>query len=209
MQMTKDVNQYFLEGCGRCEKGGTPDCKVHAWDKVLKALRQILNATELKEECKWGAPAYTYKRKNILMLSAFNDNCRIGFFKGALLKDPEGVLVSPGKNSNESRELRYTTVKKVKEQKGVILSYVAEAIEIEKAGKVVPKKSADDFEMPEELLQALEANPALAEAYEQLTPGRKKSYLIHVGSAKQSKTRASRVEKCVPKILAGKGFLDR
>lgn len=209
MPMNKSAENYFAEGCGRCEKGGTPECKIHRWSEVLPALREILLASELTEDCKWGVPVYTFKGKNVAILGAFNDTCRIGFVKGALLTDPEGMLLRPGENSHESRELRFTDAATVKAQRAIILSYIAEAIQFEKDGKSVPKKAVDDYPMPEELLTALEQDPLLAAAYEALTPGRKKSYLIHIGGAKQSATRASRVEKCVPKILAGKGFLDR
>lgn len=206
MDMTTEADVYFKDGCGRCDKGATDDCKARTWAKVLAALRKIILTTELEEDCKWGQPIYTLNGKNLLLLSAFNAHVRIAFFNGALLKDPENVLQLPGPNSHVSRDMRFETVKEVTSQKQFILDYIAEAIANEKAGKRVPKKSVDDYDMPEELIQALDEDPAFAEAFDALTPGRKKSYIIHIGGAKQAKTRASRVEKCMPKVYAGLGF---
>jgi uncharacterized protein YdeI (YjbR/CyaY-like superfamily) len=206
MDMTTDVEVYFKDGCGRCDKGETDECKARVWSSVLTALRTILRATELQEDCKWGAPIYTLAGKNVLSLSAFNAHVRIGFFKGALLADPENLLERPGPNSHVSRDMRFKTVGDVKARKAILLAYIEEAIANERAGKQVPPKPVDDYDMPEELIQALDEDPAFAEAFEALTPGRKKSYIIHIGGAKQAKTRASRVEKCMPKVYSGLGF---
>lgn len=164
--------------------------------------------TELNEEVKWGNPCYTLNGKNVLMLSALKNSALIGFFKGALLNDSHRLLVSPGKNSQSDQRLVYTDVETVSDQESIILEYIQQAIEIEKAGlKVEYKKSPEPI--PEELKAVFENDPTLKIAFESLTPGRQRGYILHFSQPKQAKTRISRIEKLIPKIRSGKGFHDR
>ena len=203
------VDNYFVVGCGRCPLGGTPDCKVHSWEGEMEQLRRILLETELVEEYKWSVPCYTIDNNNVLLLSAFKDYCALSFFKGALLKDPEGILVAPGPNSQSSRVMRFTSVDDVLAIEPAIRAYVEESIAIERAGLKVQFKDTSQFDFPDELLSAFEDDPAFAAAFDALTPGRQRGYLIYFSSAKQSKTRVSRIAKHMPRIFEGKGFHDR
>ena len=206
--MNPNVDRYFIEGCGRCPLGGTPQCKVLSWQEEMKLLRTILLDCGLTEEVKWSVPCYTFQKKNIVLMSAFKEYCALGFFKGALLKDPAGILTKPGKNSQAMRQARFTTVQQVLELEPVLRACIREAIDVEKAGlKVAFKKNPEP--VPGELQQKLDEDPALKTAFEALTPGRQRGYILHFSAAKQSKTRVSRIEKCIPRILAGKGFHDR
>jgi len=207
--MITNPDAYFRNGCGRCPLFDTPQCKVHRWKEVLAALRSILLETDLTEEAKWGQPCYTDKGKNILLLSALKDYCAISFFKGALLKDPRKVLIQPTKNSNADRSLRFTTPDEVHQQEEIIKEFIHQAIKNEREGLKVPSRSVSDFEMAEEFQKFLDQDPALNAAFEALTPGRQKAYLLHFAQPKQSKTRISRVEKCIPKIMDGIGLNDR
>ena len=192
----------------RCPLGGTPDCKVHSWQAELKRLREIVLDCGLTEELKWSVPCYTHNGKNVFILSAFVDYCAISFFKGALLKDPQELLVKPGENSQAARYLKFTSLLQINEQETVIRAFIKEAIAIEKAGlKVQFKKEPEPI--PEEFQVFLDGDPHLKQAFESLTPGRKRGYILHFTQPKQSKTRVSRIEKCIPKILAGLGFHDR
>lgn len=203
------VDQYLASGCGRCELGGTPQCKVQPWVEELHLLREILHESDLTEEIKWGAPCYTHGGKNVLMMSALKECVTISFFQGALLKDPENILEKPGENSRFARYIRFTDSKTIRSQKATILDYIQEAIENEKAGKKVDVSKDDGPEYPEELLQKFEADPDFEEAFSALTPGRQRGYLLHFSSAKQSKTRTARIEKFTPKIFEGKGWNER
>ncbi len=206
--MIPEVDQYLLEGCGRCKFGGTPDCKVHTWEAELQRLRRILSGSGLKEELKWGVPCYTWEGKNVLVVSAFKAYAALSFFKGVLLKDHHKLLHTPGKNSQASRVLKFTAVEQILELEPIIKACVEEAIEIEKAGlKVEFKKNPEPI--PEELQLELELNPDLKLAFEALTPGRQRGYILYFSAPKQSKTRTARIAKYIPKILTGKGFHDR
>lgn len=206
--LTKDVETYLAKGCGRCEHFGTPECKVLLWTDTLLALRALLRSTELVESMKWGSPCYAVEgHGNVLMLTSFRRYAALSFFKGALLDDPDERLDRPGPNSQAMRLLPFQTADEVAAQEASIRGFVAQAIALEKAGARVDFKS--DEPMPEELQEMLDAQPEVAEAYEALTPGRQRSYRLHVGGAKQAATRVSRAEKCIPKILAGKGFNER
>lgn len=206
--MTKDTETYFAEGCGRCKLGGTPACKVHTWAAELRQLRTILLDCGLAEESKWGVPCYTYGGSNVLSLAAFKDYCSVSFFKGALLHDAAGILVKGGENSQAIRLIRFTNEKEVADRSVTLRNYVFEAIEIEKAGLKVVFKQPEEFEVPEEFQQKMEQIPALKEAFHSLTPGRRRGYLLHFSSAKQSKTREARIEKWIPAIMDGKGIDD-
>lgn len=204
----QNFTDFVTLGCGRCDKGGTPECKVHAWTAEVNLLRNILQETGLEETIKWSQPCYTYNNKNVLLLSVLKEACFLGFFKGALLNDPQGLLVKPGPNSQAIRQLKFTSVKEIQDKMSLIKSTLQEAIELEKQGKeVVFKKEQDPI--PEELEKRWANDSALKAAFEALTPGRQRGYLLYFNAPKQSKTRVSRIEKYVPKIMAGKGFHDR
>lgn len=203
------VDLYLQDGCMRCALGGTPDCKVNDWQPELVELRRILLETALDEELKWSMPCYTHQGKNILLLSAFKDSTTLNFFKGSLMKDPEGLLSKPGKNSQAARYIKFTSTKEVIALEPIIKAYIDEAIQIEKSGLKVEFKAASDFEVPEEFQAKLDQDPALQMAFDALTPGRQRGYLLYFSGAKQSQTRSSRVEKFIPKIMEGKGFHDR
>ena len=203
--MIKDPNDYFIDGCGRCSLHGTDQCKVRTWADSLVLLREIMLQSGLEEEAKWGQPTYTLKGKNVAMIFSFKDSCGISFFKGVLLQDDTKILVPAGANSNVARLLKITSAAQVAELEPYIHAYIAEAIALEKSGAKVPKPTERE-PMPETLAHWLENDPQLQTAWDLLTPGRQRSYILHVGSAKQEQTQLNRIEKCIPKIYAGKGF---
>jgi len=203
--MIKDPNDYFIDGCGRCSLHGTDQCKVRKWANPLVLLREIMLQSGLEEEAKWGQPTYTLKGKNVAMIFSLKDSCGINFFKGVLLKDDAKILVPAGANSNVARMLKISTAAEVSQLEPHIHAYVAEAIELEKSGAKVPKPTERE-PMPETLVNWLENDTQLQKAWDLLTPGRQRSYILHVGSAKQEQTQLNRIEKCIPKIYAGKGF---
>ncbi|HCA09645.1 YdeI family protein [Chryseobacterium sp.] len=178
------------------------------WQKEFKKLRTILLNTGLEEELKWGCPCYTYHGKNIVLIHGFKEYCALLFFKGALLNDTHHILIQQSENVQAARQIRFTTLKEIIDLEKVIPIYVYEAVEAEKSGIKVPMKKTKDFEMPEEFQNKLDQNPELKEAFEGLTPGRQRAYLLHFSSAKQSKTREERIQKYIPQILVGKGLKD-
>lgn len=204
-QKIHTVEEYFSIGCGRCDKGSTPECKVHQWADELQLLRAIALESGLVEELKWSQPCYTYNGTNIVLVSAFKHYAFMTFFKGSLLTDPEKILEKAGENSKAGSVARFTNVKDIKKNTKVLKQYIQEGIELVKAGKKV-EKSTTDYVMPEELLQVLENDPEMFDAFEALTPGRQRSYFLHVSSAKQEKTRFTRAQKCKSKVMAGLGF---
>lgn len=206
--MNQNVDTYLAEGCYRCNLGGTPQCKVHKWNDELILLRKILLDCGLTEEIKWSFPCYTNHGKNIVMLSAFKEYASVSFFKGSLLNDAEHLLDKPGENSQSSRQFRFKDVENIIKLEATIKAYVFEAIEVEKAGLKVASKPVEEYDMPDELQQQFDSLPKLKEAFYALTPGRQKGYLLYFSQAKQAKTRISRIEKFIPKILQGKGFND-
>lgn len=174
------------------------------WREELKALRRILLDTALTEDLKWRAPCYTYQGHNVVILGGLKEYCAFSFFKGALLRDAKGILETPGENTQSGRLIRFTSVQEIDEMETVLKAYVREAIEVERAGlKVDFRRLA--LTIPAEFQDKLDRMPALRTAFEKLTPGRQRAYTLYISAAKLSKTRASRVEKCVPKILAGRG----
>lgn len=206
--MNKSVDNYFLEGCGRCPLGGTPDCKVQAWTSELELLRKIALECGLTEESRWGAPCYTFQNKNILMVSALKEYCSIGFFKGSLLSDDKNLLIKQGPNSQAVRLFKFENINEIVKIESDIKAYIFESIEVEKAGlKVTFKKNLEPI--PEELEAKFEEDPIFKNAFEALTPGRQRGYLIHFAQPKQEKTRMSRIEKCTPMILSGIGLNDK
>lgn len=201
------VDQYLIDGCGRCEFYKTPRCKVHDWVDELKALRAIVAETELTEDVKWSFPCYTLNNGNVALLSAFRDYASLSFFKGSLLKDERNLLTTPGQNSMAARYFKFTSVEQVEQLRPVILEYLKEAIENERAGLKVEANKVNP-EYPEELIAKFEEDPIFKNAFESLTPGRQRGYLYFFNGAKQSKTRAGRIEKYAAKILDGKGMMD-
>ncbi|MDF2156349.1 YdeI/OmpD-associated family protein [Algoriphagus sp. CAU 1675] len=204
--MNPKVDLYFIEGCGRCKLGGTPQCKVHTWEDELQELRSIILETGLNEELKWSVPCYTFQGKNLLLLAAFKEYCALSFFKGSLLKDEKKLLHQPGENSQATRQFRFTQLGEIQEMESILKAYIQEAKELEKAGLKVDFKEKKALVFPDELLQKFEENPVLKRAFEALTPGRQRAYTLYFSAAKQSKTRASRIEKCIPQIFEGKGL---
>ena len=186
--------------------------KAKKWQEELKTLRPIILGCGLTEELKWGVPCYTFendkKSEKIVLIHVFKDYCAVLFFKGALLKDAKGILIQQTENVQSARQLRFTDVSEVVAMKATIKAYIKEAIAVEKAGLTMDFKKTTEFNMPEEFQHQLDASPALKTAFEALTPGRQRGYLLHFAAAKQSKTRTARVEKCMPQILNGKGLLD-
>jgi len=181
--------------------------KATKWREEFVRLRKITRRREVSEEVKWGKPVYTFQESNILILQGFKEYCALMFCKGALLKDAHGLLKKPGESTQAARQIRFTNVREIAELEPVLTAYIREAMEAEMAGlKVEFKKNPEP--VPEELQKQLEANPDLKAAFEGLTPGRQRAYILHFSAPKQSKTRESRVEKCMPHILKGKGLND-
>ncbi len=207
--MNPKIDTYLAVGCGRCPLGNTPECKVHNWTEELETLREIVLESGLKEELKWGVPCYTFEGNNIAIVSAFKEYCSISFFKGVLLKDANGILSKQGENSQSGRLVKFTDVEQIIEKEAILKDYIAEAIEIEKAGLKVEYKDVSEYEIPEELQNKLDANESFKNAFNALTPGRQKGYILHFSQPKQSKTRESRIEKSMPQIFLGKGLNDR
>lgn len=183
--------------------------KDSQWKTAFNQLRTIVFSTGLSEELKWGHPCYTHKAANVVLIHGFKEYCALLFHKGVLLKDSEGILIQQTENVQAARQIRFSSTDEITEQEAIIKSYIYEAIEVEKAGLQVEMKKTDEFEMPEEFQSALDDNPALKLAFEALTPGRQRGYLLHFAHAKQSKTRTARIEKYTPHILEGKGLNDR
>jgi uncharacterized protein YdeI (YjbR/CyaY-like superfamily) len=209
MGMTKDVETYFTDGCGRCPLGGTPDCKVHKWTEELNILRSIVLHSGLTEESKWGVPCYTFKGSNVLIISAFKEYCALSFFNGSLLEDAEGLLEKPGENTQAARLFKFTNTSQIETLENTLKKYIQEAVLLAEEGAKVTFKKTDAYPIPEEFEAVLNTNPSVKQAFEQLTPGRQKGYLLYFAQPKQSATRTNRIEKCIPKILQGKGFHDR
>src|ERR1043166_978993 len=175
------------------------------WQNETDNLRKIALDCDLVEELKWGKPCFTYRKKNVAIIIPLKKACALSFFKGALLKDPKHILQKIGE-AQAGRWIKFTSPKEISALQGTLRRYIAEAIEIEEAGKKVPLKKASEYVVPEELQVRLDAAPELKAAFEALTPGRRKSYIFHVAGAKQAKTRAARAEKGVPMILSGRGM---
>jgi len=178
------------------------------WKEESRKLREIILDCGLDEELKWGKPCYAFEGSNIVLIHGFKNYCAILFMKGALLKDSKGILVQQTENVQAARQIRFMNLKDVTEKEAAIRAYVKEAIEVEKTGLEVPLKKTSEFKMPEEFKKKLGKNATLKKAFEALTPGRQRGYLLYFSAAKQSTTREARVEKCAPQILKGKGLDD-
>jgi uncharacterized protein YdeI (YjbR/CyaY-like superfamily) len=206
--MITDIEDYFAKGCGRCERFATPDCSTRRWADGLNDLRRICLESGLVETVKWGHPCYMHAGRNIVIIGAFRSDFRISFFNAALMKDPDGILEKQGPNTRHRDMIRFADNSQVAKMEPVILSYLKEATGYADAG-IKPPKDQNDIELPDELVEALDSDPELAEAFHNLTPGRQKSYVINLGSATKAATRKTRVVKFREKILAGKGATER
>ncbi|HST29792.1 MAG TPA: DUF1801 domain-containing protein [Chthoniobacterales bacterium] len=182
--------------------------RASTWRAEMTELRAIVLGCPVTEELKWGKPCYTFESSNVAIIQGFKEYCALLFPKGALLKDPNGILVQQTENVQAARQLRFTTLREIVQLKSVIKSYVNEAIAAEKAGLEVTYKRTSEFKVPAELKERLDEDLAFKRAFEALTPGRQRGYLLYFGGAKQSKTRETRIEKCIPRILKGKGLQD-
>ena len=205
---TISAEAYLADGCGRCSHYKTSECKVHLWTPALEALRTILLASELTEEMKWGSPCYTLDGKNVLLMASFKEFCSLNFFRGALLTDEKRVLEPAGPNTRSARLFKFTSAAQVTGHRALIIRMIDEAIVLHKEGTRLAAPERLEA-TPEELQAVLDTDASLRAAFDALTPGRKRGYILHVSGAKQSKTRAARAERCVPKILTGKGFNER
>ena len=208
MAMITGIEDYFDKGCGRCARFDTPDCSSRRWNAGQRAVRRICLDLGLEEVVKWGHPCYMHAGRNIAILGAFRDDFRLTFVDGALMQDPEGVLVRRGQNSRFKDVLSFRDAAEVDAMEATIRAYLAEAMGYAAAG-IRAEKVAEELDLPEELVTALDADPELAEAFRALTPGRQKSYVLNLAGAKKAETRIARIEKFRDKILAGKGALDR
>ncbi|TCV72783.1 uncharacterized protein YdeI (YjbR/CyaY-like superfamily) [Neorhizobium sp. S3-V5DH] len=207
-EMITEIEDFFSKGCGRCDRFATADCSTRQWAHGLNELRRICLASGLVETVKWGHPCYMHAGRNIVIIGAFRGDFRLSFFHAALMKDPEGVLEKQGPNTKHPDMIRFVDNAQVTKMEPVILSYLKEAMGYAQAG-VKPPREESEIELPDELVEALDSDPELAEAFHGLTPGRKKSYAINLKSVKKSETRVSRIAKFRDHILAGKGALER
>lgn len=179
------------------------------WRKEFEKLRTIILDCGLTEELKWGHPCYSFENSNIVIIQGFKEYCAILFPKGVLLKDPNAILVQQTENVQAARQVRFTRLQEIVKLATVLKAYIKEAIEAEKAGLKITYKKTSEFKMPEEFRKRLSEDSALRSAFEKLTPGRQRGYLLHFSAAKQSQTRESRIEKCIPLIFDGIGLNDR
>jgi uncharacterized protein YdeI (YjbR/CyaY-like superfamily) len=179
------------------------------WQKEFETLRKIVLDCHLTEELKWGKPCYSFQKSNIVLIHGFKEYCALLFLKGVLLHDANGILIKQTENVQAGRQIRFTNVQEIVGMKTILMTYIYEAIEVEKAGLKVNFKKNAEFIIPEEFQIKLDKKPALKTAFNALTPGRQRAYILHFSAPKQSKTRQTRVEKCVPQILNGKGLDDQ
>ena len=182
--------------------------RAEKWQDEYEQLRSVILDCGLTEELKWGVPCYTLEKKNVVLIHGFKEYCAMLFIKGVLLKDAMGILITQTENVQSARQIRFTHVDEIEEMEPVLKAYIREAIEAEKAGLKVELKKTMEFKVPEEFQEKLDELPALKTAFEALTPGRQRNYLLYFSAPKQSKTRAARVEKYIPQILSGKGMND-
>ena len=202
--MITEIEDFFTLGCGRCDRFATPECSTRRWIVGLNGLRGICRDMGLSEHVKWGHPCYMHAGRNIVLIGALRGDFRLGFFNSALMKDPDGVMEKQGPNTQNPDSIQFTDVGQVAEREAILRAYIAEAMGYAEAG-ILPVKVPQEIELPDELVEAMDADPELAEAFHALTPGRQRSYVIVLGQAKASATKVARIEKLRPKILAGKG----
>ena len=182
--------------------------RAKKWQQELEKLRSIILDCGLAEDLKWGKPCYTFQGNNIVLLLPLKEHCSVLVFKGGLLNDPKGILYRPTENTQAQRQIRFTSFGQITEMETVLKEYIYEAIEVEKAGLKVDLKPITERVIPDELLSKFDEFPVLKTAFASLTPGRQRAYLLHFSAPKQSKTRETRIEKCIPQILSGKGLSD-
>ncbi len=182
--------------------------KAKKWQEEIEKLRMIVLDCGLTEELKWGVPCYTFQKRNIVLIHVFKEYCALLFFKGVLLKDPKGILIQQTENVQAARQIRFTGIQEIVKKERTLKTYIYEAIEVEKAGLKVDLKKTTEFSIPEEFQNKLNENPVLKTAFDALTPGRQRAYLLYFAAPKQSKTRESRIEKYMKPILNGKGLND-
>lgn len=206
--MITDIEHYFESGCGRCDRFATPDCSTRFWADGLADLRRICRDMGMSEHVKWGHPCYTHGGRNIVIIGAFRDDFRLTFFNAALMRDPHGALVGQGPNSQHPDCFRFDDSAQVVVSEPIIREYLAEAMGYAEQG-IKPAKVERELELPDELVEALESDPELAQGFALLTPGRQRSYVFALNSAKTSATKVARIIKYRDKILAGKGANDR
>lgn len=202
------VDDFFAKGCGRCERFATSDCSVRHWAAGLLELRRLCVEAGLEEVVKWGHPCYMHANRNIAIIGALRSDFRLSFFNAALMKDSAGILEKQGPNTQHADMIRFTDSDQVRRLAPKIIDYLKEAMGYAHAG-LKPEKRSDQLELPSELSEALECDPELAQAFERLTPGRQRSYVIALSSAKKSETRVARIAKLRDKILSGKGAMER
>jgi uncharacterized protein YdeI (YjbR/CyaY-like superfamily) len=200
--MITEIEDYFTKGCGRCARFATADCSVQRWQAGLVALRDLCRAEGLVEVVKWGHPVYMHAGRNVAIIGAFRGEFRMTFMNAALLADPDGLLTRQGPNSAVADALRFDDAREV--DAGVIRGFLQQAMQFAAAG-VRPARAVTELDLPEELIAALDDDPRLAEAWAALTPGRKKSHVLMIAGGKAAATRAARVARLAPRMLAGKG----
>jgi len=207
--VNRNADDFFSTGCGRCVLGGTPDCKVHRWSALLQELRTMALQAGLTEECKWGVPCFTFTNRNVVMLFVFKESCGLSFFRGEELQDPANRLETAGPNTRSGRLFRVTEPLQIVQHENDIRQWLAQAVALEEQGRPVRPVRAD-ADLPEVpgWHEYLQSRPELAAAFEALTPGRKRGYLLHFASAKHELTRIKRIEKWTSQILALKGLHD-
>ena len=206
--MITEIEDYFAKGCGRCDRFETDACSTKRWALGLATLRDICRAASLAEEVKWGHPCYTHHGRNIAIMGAFLGDFRLTFFNAALMTDPEGILQHQGPNSHHADAIRFTDNNAVASLKPLISAYLNEAMGYAEAG-IKPVKTTQVIDWPDTLVEALDIDPELADAFHALTPGRQKSYAINLNGAKTAAAQIARIAKFRPHILAGKGALER
>lgn len=182
--------------------------KEEKWQKEIAQMRKIVLECHLTEDLKWGCPCYTYEKSNIVLIHTFKDYCAFLFFKGALMKDPDKILIQQTENVQSARQVRFISLQEVEEKKSILKKYIFQAVEVEESGAKVAFRKTKEYAIPEELETKFREMPALKIAFEALTPGRQRAYLLHFSQPKQTKTRESRIEKCIESILEGKGLND-
>ena len=204
MAMITAIGDFFAKGCGRCVRFETTACSARIWAQGLAALRQICLQAGLTETVKWGHPCYTHAGRNVVLIGALQGDFRLNFFNAALMKDPDGVMQRQGPNTQHPDSILFRSLTDVTSREAMLRVYLAEAMGYAGAGIKAPKAAAA-FDLPDELVEAMDADPELAEAFHGLTPGRQRSYVIALSSAKASATRIARIEKFRSKVIAGKG----
>jgi uncharacterized protein YdeI (YjbR/CyaY-like superfamily) len=208
MAMITDPDDFFTKGCGRCARFATLDCSTRRWIDGLNRLRRICLAMGLSETVKWAHPVYMHAGRNIALFGAFRSDFRLNFLNPGLIKDSQGVLEPQGPNSQTPSMIRFTATEQVGELEAIIRAYIQQLMAHAEAGTKPPKLQRE-IEFPNELTEALDADPELAEAFEAVTPGRRKSYVFNLNQAKKSDTRAARIEKFRDRILRGQGLIER